>query len=233
MRAGRKDAPHCDTGDDKCKEHLWHGCGKRGQPTKKCGQRSRLWLVMRNMAVTSSRLRRFTNFKFNFISGISPKTHRISYDSKIYDIRLCAGSKPPRGAACYWGKCRVSDAQQLMTLNLLGADELNKTLKQLPKELSQKVYMQSLRKGAVLMRDAAKERAPYGSDFEKALLCLGKRKVWATTHFVKLRDEIRITVTTKQIYLLPWRARGRGILGYVSRVWHQPSGGTPVAQASV
>lgn len=29
----------------------------------------------------------FTNFKFNFISGISPKTHRISYDSKIYDIR--------------------------------------------------------------------------------------------------------------------------------------------------
>lgn len=87
-------------------------------------------------------------------------------------------------------------AQQLMTLNLLGADELNKTLKQLPKELSQKVYMQSLRKGAVLMRDAAKERAPYGSDFEKRSYARKKKGV-ATTHFVKLRDEIRITVTTK------------------------------------
>lgn len=85
---------------------------------------------------------------------------------------------------------------ELVTMNLLGADQLNKTLKQLPGELSQKVYMQSLRKGAVIVRDEAKQRAPYGTDFEKRSY-VKKKKGVATTHFVKLRDEIRITVTTK------------------------------------
>jgi HK97 gp10 family phage protein len=87
-------------------------------------------------------------------------------------------------------------AGQLMTIKLLGADELNKTIKMLPDELSKKVYMQSLRKGAVLVRDEAKLRAPYGSDFEKRSY-VKKKKGVASTHFVKLRDEIRITVTTK------------------------------------
>jgi HK97 gp10 family phage protein len=85
---------------------------------------------------------------------------------------------------------------EIVKINLLGADQLNKTLKLLPGELAKNVYMQSLRKGAVLVRDAAKERAPYGSDFEKRSYTKKKKGV-ATTHFVKLRDEIRITVTTK------------------------------------
>lgn len=29
----------------------------------------------------------FTNFRVDYISAISPKTHRIKYEGKIYDIR--------------------------------------------------------------------------------------------------------------------------------------------------
>jgi HK97 gp10 family phage protein len=87
-------------------------------------------------------------------------------------------------------------AGQLMQMKLLGADELNKTIKALPGELAKKVYLQSLRKGAVIVRDEAKLRAPYGSDFQKRSYTKKKKGV-ATTRFVKLRDEVRITVTTK------------------------------------
>lgn len=85
----------------------------------------------------------------------------------------------------------------LVTIKLTGAAELNKVIKQLPVELQKKVYMQALRKGANIVRDAAKERAPYGTDFEKRSYVKRKRNGSATTRFVKLRDEVRITVTTK------------------------------------
>lgn len=84
----------------------------------------------------------------------------------------------------------------LVKIELKGAKDLNKTIKQLPIELQKRVYVQSMRKGAVIFRDEAKMRAPYGTDFQKRSY-VKKKKGIATTHFVKLRDEIKITVTKK------------------------------------
>ncbi len=86
--------------------------------------------------------------------------------------------------------------QQLMTIRMDGADELAKTLRLLGPDLEQKVYLQSLRKGATLTRDEAKSRAPYGNDFSKRAY-VKRSKGIARTHLVKLRNEVRMTVTLK------------------------------------
>lgn len=85
----------------------------------------------------------------------------------------------------------------LMRISLKGASELNKTIKMLPGELQQKVYLQGLRKGGNIVRDEMKSRAPYGTDFQKRSYVKKNKSGMATTRFVKLRDEIRVTVTLK------------------------------------
>lgn len=85
---------------------------------------------------------------------------------------------------------------EYFTVNLHGAKELNDVLKKLPGVLQQKVYMQSLRKGAVILRDRAKESAPYGTDFQRRSY-LKRSKKGDRTVLVKLRDQIKITVITK------------------------------------
>ena len=85
---------------------------------------------------------------------------------------------------------------EYMKIELLGADELNDTIKKLPKELAEKVYLQALRKGSNMVRDKAKERAPYGRDFSKRSYTK-KRKGIERTELFKLRDQIKVTVTTK------------------------------------
>ncbi len=84
----------------------------------------------------------------------------------------------------------------LVTIELFGASELNKVIKKLPGELADKVYLQALRKGSNLVRDSARERAPYGTNFSKRSFTRSKKGVQRTELF-KLRDQIKVTVTLK------------------------------------
>lgn len=84
----------------------------------------------------------------------------------------------------------------LVRVQLLGADELNSAIQRLPRELADKVYLQALRKGANLVRDKAKERAPYGRDFSKRAFTRSKKGT-SRTELFKLRDQVKVTVTLK------------------------------------
>lgn len=82
---------------------------------------------------------------------------------------------------------------ELLRTEIKGAKELNATIKKLPRELQQRVYLQSLRKGANVFRDGAVQSAPISREYSRARsFTKGNR-----TMLIKLRNEIRATVTKK------------------------------------
>ena len=89
------------------------------------------------------------------------------------------------------------DMADLMVIQLAGVAETVKVLNQLPAVLRERVYLQSLRKGATLIRDEVRLRAPYGSDFKRRAFTKKNKKGVSRTELVKLRNEVKMSTALK------------------------------------
>lgn len=81
--------------------------------------------------------------------------------------------------------------------SITGASEVNKVIQQLPKELAQNVYLQSLRQAANTLRTSLQKAAPYGQQSHKKYAKDVKTKFGSFTKLAHIRDMIKTTVVTK------------------------------------